>query len=118
MNEIWIHFFLFLFILWGYRHCGHSCPIVPASGDSEDDCGEADGMYMGRGNKPKFSSEKTCLRATFAHHRIPHDQTQGLNPGRRDGKPATNRLSYGAAEFYLCRNILILTYFRKVGSLV
>jgi hypothetical protein len=21
----------------------------------------------------------------------------GLNPGRRDGKPATNRLSYGAA---------------------
>jgi hypothetical protein len=30
-----------------------------------------------------------------------------LNPGRRDGKPATNRLSYGAAnteveeEFYL-----------------
>jgi hypothetical protein len=24
--------------------CGHSWPIVPASGDSEDDCGEADGM--------------------------------------------------------------------------
>jgi hypothetical protein len=30
--------------LWGYLHCGHSCPIVPASGDSEDDCGEADEM--------------------------------------------------------------------------
>jgi hypothetical protein len=31
--------------LWGYWHCGHSWPIVPASGDSsEDDCGEADGM--------------------------------------------------------------------------
>jgi hypothetical protein len=29
---------------WGYWHCGHSWPIVPASGDSEDDCGEADGM--------------------------------------------------------------------------
>jgi hypothetical protein len=28
----------------GYWHCGHSWPIVPASGDSEDDCGEADGM--------------------------------------------------------------------------
>jgi hypothetical protein len=27
-----------------YWHCGHSWPIVPASGDSEDDCGEADGM--------------------------------------------------------------------------
>jgi hypothetical protein len=30
--------------LRGYWHCGHSWPIVPASGDSEDDCGEADGM--------------------------------------------------------------------------
>jgi hypothetical protein len=30
--------------LLGYWHCGHSWPIVPASGDSEDDCGEADGM--------------------------------------------------------------------------
>jgi hypothetical protein len=30
--------------LWGYWHCGHSWPIVPASGDNEDDCGEADGM--------------------------------------------------------------------------
>jgi hypothetical protein len=33
-----------LFGLWGYWHCDHSWPIVPASGDSEDDCGEADGM--------------------------------------------------------------------------
>jgi hypothetical protein len=32
--------------LWGYWHSGHSWPIVPASGDSEDDdCGEADGMW-------------------------------------------------------------------------
>jgi hypothetical protein len=34
----------FLFELWDYRHCGHSWPIVPASGDNEDDCGEHDGM--------------------------------------------------------------------------
>jgi hypothetical protein len=34
----------FLFGLRGYWHCGHSWPVVPASGDSEDDCGEADGM--------------------------------------------------------------------------
>jgi hypothetical protein len=33
-----------LFGLCGYWHCGHSWPIVPASGESEDDCGEADGM--------------------------------------------------------------------------
>jgi hypothetical protein len=37
-------FFLLLFCLWGYWHCGHSWPIEPASGESEDDCGEADGM--------------------------------------------------------------------------
>jgi hypothetical protein len=35
---------LLLFGLLGYWHCGHSWSIVPASGDSEDDCGEADGM--------------------------------------------------------------------------
>jgi hypothetical protein len=35
---------LVLFGLWGYWHCGHSWPIVPTSGDSEDVCGEADGM--------------------------------------------------------------------------
>jgi hypothetical protein len=39
-----LHGLLFLFGLWGYWHCGLSWPIVPAAGDSEDDCGEADGM--------------------------------------------------------------------------
>jgi hypothetical protein len=37
-------YIFFLFGLWDYRHCGHSWPIVPASGDNEDDCGEHDGM--------------------------------------------------------------------------
>jgi hypothetical protein len=31
----------------------------------------------------------------FVHHK-PHMPVLGSNPGRRDGKPATNRLSYGA----------------------
>jgi hypothetical protein len=39
-----VFFCFFLFGLWDYRHCGHSWPIVPASGDNEDDCGEHDGM--------------------------------------------------------------------------
>jgi hypothetical protein len=43
--------FFFNSVLWGYWHCGHSWPIVPASGDNEDDCGEVDGMYIGRGNR-------------------------------------------------------------------
>jgi hypothetical protein len=35
-------------------------------------------------------------RRHFVHHKsqLPN---QGANPGRRGGKPATNRLSYGAA---------------------
>jgi hypothetical protein len=32
------------------------------------------------------------------HHKS-HLTDPGLNPGRRDGKPATNRLSYGAAYY-------------------
>jgi hypothetical protein len=35
----------------------------------------------------------------------------GLNPGRRGGKPATNRLSYGAAErLLLHRNTMAAAY--------
>jgi hypothetical protein len=33
----------------------------------------------------------------FVHHKC-HILDPGLNPGRRGGKPATNRLSYGAAN--------------------
>jgi phage-related protein len=36
----------------------------------------------------------------FVHHN-PTWQDPGSNPGRRGGKPATNRLSYGAAERFL-----------------
>jgi hypothetical protein len=43
--------------------------------------------------------EKTCPTATFVHHKIPHDQTRvWTRATRRGGKPATNRLSYGAAK--------------------
>jgi hypothetical protein len=33
----------------------------------------------------------------FVHHKS-HSADPGLNPGRRGGKPATNRLSYGATN--------------------
>jgi hypothetical protein len=32
-------------------------------------------------------------------HFCPSQNPTGLNPGRRGGKPATNLLSYGAAQF-------------------
>jgi hypothetical protein len=37
----------------------------------------------------------------FCPSQIPTWPDQGLNPGRRGGKPATNRLSYGAADLFL-----------------
>jgi hypothetical protein len=45
--------------------------------------------------KPKYS-EKTCLTATLSTTNFTWPAS-GANPGRRGGKPATNRLSYGAA---------------------
>jgi hypothetical protein len=45
--------------------------------------------------KPKYS-EKTCHGATLSTTN-PTWPDPVLNPGRRGGKPATNRFSYGAA---------------------
>jgi hypothetical protein len=44
LSALQLDFLLLLFGLLGYWHCGHSWPIVPASGDNEDDCGEVDRM--------------------------------------------------------------------------
>jgi hypothetical protein len=44
----------------------------------------------------------------FVHHKS-HMTKPGLNPGRRGGKPATNRLSYGAAS---PRSLMLLFYHR------
>jgi hypothetical protein len=70
------HFF-FYFGLLGYRHCGHSWPIVPASGDSEDDCGEADGMYNGRGNQSsrRIPAPLPLLSITKSHMTRPEFET-------------------------------------------
>jgi hypothetical protein len=64
--------------LWGYWHCGLSWPIVPASGDSEDDCGEADGMYIGRGNRSyrRKPAPAPLLSITKSHMTRP-----GFEPG-------------------------------------
>jgi hypothetical protein len=45
--------------------------------------------------KPKYS-EKICPDATLSTTNSTWSGP-GLNPGRRGGKPATNRFSYGAA---------------------
>jgi hypothetical protein len=75
-------------------YCGHFSPIAPAPDDrwgwlwsnwwNED--------WQG---KPKYS-EKTFPSATLSTTN-PTWPDPGSNPARRCGKPATNRLSYGAA---------------------
>jgi hypothetical protein len=71
-------------------------PTEPASGDCEDS--EFGGMRIGRG-KPKYS-EKICPSATLSTTN-PTWPYQVSNPGRRGGKPATNRLSYGSAKLFV-----------------
>jgi hypothetical protein len=66
-------------------------PIVPAPGDYDD--GEFGGMKIGRGNR---STGENLPQFHFFHRKF-HLPDPGSNPGRRSGKPAINRLSYGAA---------------------
>jgi hypothetical protein len=90
--------FFFSFSGWGETestwYVGHCCSIVPATDHrwwwlwgswwNED--------WQG---KPKYS-EKTCPSATLSTTN-PTWIDLGSNPGRRCGKSATNRLSYGTA---------------------
>jgi hypothetical protein len=82
-------------VRWDFGYCGHYWPIVSVPDDrwwwlwrnwwNED--------WQG---KLKYS-EKTCPSATLSTTN-PTWLDPGLNPDRRGGKPATNRLSYGAAS--------------------
>jgi hypothetical protein len=63
-------------------------PIVPAPGDYDDT--EIGGMMNGKGNR---STRKKPSLVLLCPSQTPHDCTDA-NPGRRVGKPATNRLSY------------------------
>jgi hypothetical protein len=68
-------------------------PIVPARGEYDD--GEIGGM-IGRGNRSTYL-ENTCPNAPLSTTN-PTCCPVG-NPGRRSGKPTTNRLSYARPYF-------------------
>jgi hypothetical protein len=70
---------------------------VPASGDSEDDYGEIGGTKIGRGNRNVLG--ENLPQRHFCPSQNVTWLDPGLNLGRRGGKPATNRLSYGTAEY-------------------
>jgi hypothetical protein len=93
-------FFLFSFLGWvRLSPLGTSItnwPILPATDDKR-------WVWSSRWNenwqeKPKYS-EKTCPIATLSTN--PTWLDQGSNPGRRGGKPETNRLSYGTVWYGL-----------------
>jgi hypothetical protein len=66
-------------------------PIAPAP---NDECGAIGGVIFQR--KPKYS-EKTCPSSALSTTN-PTWPALGSDPGRRCGKRATNRLSYGASR--------------------
>jgi hypothetical protein len=66
-------------------------PIVPAPGDYDDR--EIGRMMIDRGNR---STRRIPAPVPLCPPQTPH-ACPDANPGRRGGKPATNRLSYGTA---------------------
>jgi hypothetical protein len=90
-------------------------PIVPAPGDYDD--GEIGGMMIGRGNgstrrKPAPLPLLTTTNPTCCPE---------ANPGRRGGRPATNRLSNGRANLRLnalCCDMPILLLYKLACFLI
>jgi hypothetical protein len=60
----------------------------------DGDCGQIGGMKIDRGN---LSTRRKPTPASLLSTTSPTWLDPGLNPDRRGGKPATNRLSYGTA---------------------
>jgi hypothetical protein len=61
----------------------------------DGDCGAIDGKKIGMGNR---STRRKPAPMPLCPPQNPHT---GSKPGRRGGKPATNRLSYGTALLYV-----------------
>jgi hypothetical protein len=80
----------------------------------DDDYGAVGGIRIGRGNR---STRRKPAPVPLCPPQVPHDL--GSNPGRRSGKPATNRLSYGKAnQWHNCRQCYCychVTEWRQTG---
>jgi hypothetical protein len=67
----------YFFGLWDNWHCGHSWPIVPVSGDSEDDCGEQMECRLAGGNR---SSRRKPAPAPLLSTTKSHMPRSGFEP--------------------------------------
>jgi hypothetical protein len=94
----WCYFFIFYYWWGGTKSLGTAATSGLAWPQmiDEDDCGAIGGIKIGRGNR---STRRKSVPAPLCSPQIPHDQTRARTPGRRGGKPATNRLSYGVALY-------------------
>jgi hypothetical protein len=79
-------------------------PIVPAPGDYDDR--EIGGMMIGMVNR-KYS-EKNHLRAALSTTNP--TCCPDAKPGRRCGKPATYRLTYGTAKIYVSPPLIVFVF--------
>jgi hypothetical protein len=102
---LWVFFFYYW---WGGTK---SLGTVATSGllykppmIDEDDCGAIGGIKIGRGN---WSTWRKPAPAPLCPPQIPHNQTRARTPDRCGGKPATNRLSYGAALLWVLLELLM-----------
>jgi hypothetical protein len=84
-------------------------PTVRAQGDYDD--GEIGGM-IGRGNR---STRRKPAPVPLCPPQIPH-ACPDANPGRRGGKPETNRMSYGTARFSELKRFMRYATSRKVAG--
>jgi hypothetical protein len=102
MNRIYSLFQqFFLIILSGVRlnplgTAATTGPMYQPQMIDDGDCGAIGGMKIDRGNR---STRRKHAPAPLCPPQIPHDRTRAQTRGRRVGKPAANRLSYGAALF-------------------
>jgi hypothetical protein len=88
-------FFRFLGVGWDWVHLARR-PLTGLLYQPRiiaDECGAVGGMIIDRGNR---STQRKSALVPLCPPQIPLDL--GSNPGRRGGKPATNRLSYGTAN--------------------
>jgi hypothetical protein len=115
MQPLW--YFLFFFMGWDWVHL----VLRPLFGllyqpqmIYDGDCRAVGGMWIGGGNPKYWEKTYSCAILSITN---PIWLDLGSNPGRRDGKPATNRLSYGTASNLVLSGCYRVTIASLVGCL-
>jgi hypothetical protein len=111
-NVVFLLLFYFFIIVSGVRlivsplgTAATTGPLYQPQMIDDGDCGEIGGMKIGRGNR---STRRKPTPAPLCPPQNPTWQTRSRTPDRNGGKPATNRLSYGAAFLVPFRRLLRL----------